>query len=184
MKRMKFYGVGGQGVVTATKVLSSAVSLHEEKYAITVPAYGHERRGAPVYSDVIMDEEPILLNCFVYNPDVVVVMDETVVDKNVNIGMGCHDSTILVLNTDSQNKAKELSEQYGFRETYYVDATQIAVDHIGRNTPNGPILGAIAKSGVVSIESVEAALKDFFGEKAGVKNASSAREAYEKTTKM
>ncbi len=45
MKRLKFYGLGGQGVVTAGKVLSSAVSLHEDKYAITVPAYGHERRG-------------------------------------------------------------------------------------------------------------------------------------------
>ena len=51
MKRLKFYGLGGQGVVTAGKVLSSAVSLHEDKYAITVPAYGHERRGAPVFCE-------------------------------------------------------------------------------------------------------------------------------------
>ena len=65
MKRLKFYGLGGQGVVTAGKVLSSAVSLHEAKYAITVPAYGHERRGAPVFTDVVMDDKPVLVNCFV-----------------------------------------------------------------------------------------------------------------------
>lgn len=61
MKRLKFYGLGGQGVVTAGKVLSSAVSLHEDKYAITVPAYGHERRGAPVFTDVIVIGNPPLL---------------------------------------------------------------------------------------------------------------------------
>lgn len=184
MKNLKFYGVGGQGVVTATKIMSSAVSLHEGKYAITVPAYGHERRGAPVFSDIIMDEEPILLNCFVYSPDVVVVMDETVVDKHVDIGAGRHKDTIMVLNTSSSDTAERLAEQFGFEEVYYVDATQIAVDHIGRNIPNGPVLGALAKTGLVSIESVEKALVEFFGEKAGVKNAESAREAYEKTTKM
>ena len=51
MIRLKFYGLGGQGVVTAAKVLSEAVSIYEGKYAVTIPAYGHERRGAPVYTD-------------------------------------------------------------------------------------------------------------------------------------
>ncbi|MBA4698442.1 MAG: 2-oxoacid:acceptor oxidoreductase family protein [Ruminococcus sp.] len=184
MKNMKFYGVGGQGVVTATKVMSSAVSLYEDKYAITVPAYGHERRGAPVYSDIIMDDKPITLNCFVYHPDVVIVMDETVVDKNVNIGAGCAEHTILVLNTGSREKAESLACQFGFKEVYYADATHIAVEYIGRNIPNGPILGVLAKTGIVSIESIETALIDFFGEKAGEKNAKSARAAYEKTAKM
>lgn len=184
MKNLKFYGVGGQGVVTATKVMSSAVSIHEDKYAITVPAYGHERRGAPVFSDIIMDEKPITLNCFVYNPDVVVVMDETVTEKHVNIGAGCSDQTILVLNTGSSEKAEELAEKFGFKKVYYADATQIAVDCIGRNIPNSPILGVLSKAGIVSIESVEKALIEFFGEKAGEKNAESARKAYEKTTKM
>ena len=88
MKRLKFYGLGGQGVVTAGKVLSSAVSLHEDKYAITVPAYGHERRGAPVFTDVVMDEKPVLVNCFVYTPDIVVVMDETIIQKHVDVAQG------------------------------------------------------------------------------------------------
>ena len=48
MIKLKFFGLGGQGIVTAAKTLSEAVSIYEEEYAITVPAYGHERRGAPV----------------------------------------------------------------------------------------------------------------------------------------
>lgn len=184
MIRLKFYGIGGQGVVTATKIISSAVSLHEGRYAITVPAYGHERRGAPVFSDVIMDDEPILLNCFVYHPDIVVVMDETVVSKNVDIGAGRHEDTILVLNAQHEDSALQFKETYGFKEVYYVNATEIAMEYIGRNIPNGPMLGALAKTGIVSLGSVEEALKEFFGEKAGVKNAESARKAYEEISEM
>ena len=181
MIRMKFYGLGGQGVVTAGKVLSSAVSLHEGKYAITVPAYGHERRGAPVYTDIIMDEVPVMVNCFVYEPDVVVVMDETIIQKNVDVSKGIHDDTILVLNSASQATVDIFKSTYDFKKIYYVNATQIAIETIGVGIPNGSTLGALAKTGVVSIESIEAALKEFFGEKAGEKNAKAARRSYDET---
>ena len=58
MIRLKFYGLGGQGVVTAAKVLSAAVSIYEGKYAVTIPAYGHERRGAPVDTDGGVEPAP------------------------------------------------------------------------------------------------------------------------------
>ncbi len=102
MIKLKFYGLGGQGVVTAGKVFSEAVSLYEDKYAITIPAYGHERRGAPVNTSIIMDDKPILVNSFVYNPDVVLVMDYTVVDKGVDISEGINEDSILVLNTEDE----------------------------------------------------------------------------------
>lgn len=184
MQKLKFYGLGGQGVVTAAKTLSVAVSIYDGKYAITVPAYGHERRGAPVFTDIVVDEEPILLNCFVYQPDIVVVMAEDVVNKNVDITKGMTPETVLILNTSSEEKAKEFHQKYGFKKTYYVDATQIAVDTIGRDIPNGPILGALAKTGIVPVESVEKALYDTFGEKAGEKNANAARKAYEGTREL
>ena len=184
MKKIKFYGLGGQGVVTAGKVLSFAVSLHEEKYAITIPAYGHERRGAPVFTDIVMDEEPVLVNCFVYQPDIVVVMDETIIQKNVDISKGISEESILVLNASSQGVADMYREKFKFKKIFYVNATKIALDNIGRGIPNGSSLGALAKTGVVSIESIEKALIEFFGEKAGVKNAKSARESYEQTKEM
>lgn len=180
MISMKFYGLGGQGVVTAGKVLSSAVSLHEEKYAITVPAYGHERRGAPVYTDIVMDDRPIMVNCFVYEPDIVVVMDETICNKNVDVSQGIHENTILVLNASGQDVVDKY-KKFGFKEIYYVNATQVALETIGIGIPNGSTLGALAKTGIVSIESVEMALREFFGEKAGDKNAKAARKSYEQT---
>ena len=184
MKRLKFYGLGGQGVVTAGKVLSSEVSLHEDKYAITVPAYGHERRGAPVFTDVVMDDKPVLVNCFVYTPDIVVVMDETIIQKHVDVSKGITDETILVLNASSEAVARKYQEAFPFRTVYYVNATQVALDNIGKGIPNGSTLGALAKTGVVSIESVEKALIEFFGEKAGAKNAKAARDSYNQTRQM
>lgn len=184
MKQIKFYGLGGQGVVTAAKVLSAAVSLYENEFAITIPSYGHERRGAPVYTDIIVDSRPILLNCYVYEPDIVMVADESVIDKNIDVSKGKHDDTVLVLNTTDRLTALRYSREYLFREVYYVDATSIALKCTGRGIPNGAMLGALAKTGVVKIQSVEAALKEMFGERAGEKNASAAKESYEAIRKL
>jgi 2-oxoacid:acceptor oxidoreductase gamma subunit (pyruvate/2-ketoisovalerate family) len=178
MQRLKFYGLGGQGVVTAGKTLSTAVSIYDGKYAATVPAYGHERRGAPVYTDVVVDEKPILVNCFVYEPDIVLVMDDSIIEKGVDVAKGKHRYTMLVLNTRDPRTAEMYAKEFGFKKVYYVDATQIAIDCIGREIPNGPMLGALAITGIVPIDAVEKALKDIFGEGAGEKNAIAARNAY------
>ncbi|MHC1719846.1 MAG: 2-oxoacid:acceptor oxidoreductase family protein [Clostridiaceae bacterium] len=183
MIRLKFYGLGGQGLVTAAKMLSEAVSLYEGKYAITVPAYGAERRGAPVNNSIVIDDEPVLVNCFVYEPDIVLVADHTITEKGVDISEGIHKDTILVLNTEDEN-VLETYKKYNFKKIYYVDATQVALDIIGMPIPNGSMLGELAATGLVKIESIEKAIKDTFGEKAGDKNAKAARSAYEKTRKM
>ncbi len=178
MNQIKFHGVGGQGVVTAAKVLSIAASLYEDDYAITVPAYGHERRGAPVTTDIIIDKEPVLTNCYIYHPDMVVVCDPAAMENGIDVGKGIKENTVLVLNTDSEELAKAYMEKFGFKKAYYVDATAIAVETIGLNIPNGSILGAIAATGTVSLESVKKALNDFFGAKGGAKNGISAEQAF------
>ncbi len=183
MIKLKFYGLGGQGIVTAAKMLSEAVSLYEEKYAIIVPAYGHERRGAPVNTSIIVDEEPVLLNSFVYDPDIVLVMDSSIIDKGIVISEGIHENSVLVLNTEDEN-VLALYKKYNFKEIYYVDGTKIAVKNIGRAIPNASMLGALAATGIVKIESVEEAIIDTFGEKAGEKNAKAARESFEQIKKM
>lgn len=183
MIRIKFHGLGGQGVVTAGKIFSEAVSIYEGKYAITVPAYGHERRGAPVNTSIIVDEEPVLINSFVYHPDIVLVMDSTIIDKGIDISQGLHNDSILILNTGYENVVNTY-KKYNFKELYYVDGTQIALDNIGKGIPNSSMLGALAGAGLVSIESIESAIKKSFGEKVGEKNAKSAREAFERIKKM
>ena len=178
MLQLKFFGLGGQGIVTASKILSSAVSLCENKYAITVPSYGHERRGAPVYTSIIIDSKPILLNCFVYEPDIVLAMDDALMDKDIDVSLGKKKKSILVLNSANAGKIAAY-KKLNFSKMYYVDGTHIAIKHIGRGIPNGSMLGALACTGIVKIESIESAIMDNFGPKAGKLNAQAAREAYE-----
>ncbi len=184
MISIKFYGLGGQGVVTAAKILSTAVSIYEDKFAVTIPAYGHERRGAPVYTDIRIDNEPVLINCFVYEPDIVIVLDETIKEKNIDVSKGKHKDTVLIINVSNKAVAVNYKDIYGFKEVYFVNATKCAINNIGINIPNGAMLGALAKTRIVTIDSVEYALKEIFGEKAGIKNARAAREAYEATEKI
>jgi len=184
LKRLKFFGLGGQGVVTGAKIFSTAVSLYEGMHAITIPAYGHERRGAPVFTDVVMDSEPVLVNSFVYVPDIVVVMDETIIDKHVDVGAGKHDGTILVLNSEDPSTLQRYREIFNNNEIYYVDATHVALEIIGKGIPNGSMLGALAATGVVKIDSIEKAIKDSFGAKAGDMNAAAARKAFERVKKL
>jgi len=183
MIKLKFYGLGGQGVVTASKILSTAVSLHEGRYAITVPSYGYERRGAPVNTSIVVDDEPVLVNCFVYEPDIVAVFDASIIDKNVNISEGIHKDSILVLNTDNANVLERYSK-FGFKEIYYADGTKIAHEITGVAVPNASMMGVLAKTGVMNIESAEKSVEETFGKKVGEVNAKAARKAYEATKKM
>ena len=180
MQCIKFYGIGGQGAVTAAKVLSKAVSIYQDEYAITVPAYGHERRGAPVFAHIIVDDKPVMLNCYVYEPDIVAVFDDMIIEKGIDVGSGCRQDTILVLNTNSKEVVEKYHQIYGFQTIYWSDATGAALHNIGLTIPNSSMLGVLAKTGVVQLEAIENAIRDSFG-KVGEKNVCAAREAYENT---
>ncbi len=180
MQKIKFYGIGGQGAVTAAKILSIAVSVYQNEYAVTIPAYGHERRGAPVYAHIIVDDKPVLLNCYVYEPDVAVVFDEHLIDMGVDVGEGCTKDTILVINSANDEMIERYRSTYGFEKIYACDATRAAVENIGLNIPNSAMLGALAKSGIVKIDAVVNAVTDSFG-KVGEKNGNAARYAYDHT---
>ena len=115
--------------MTAAKTLSEAVSIYEDEYAITVPAYGHERRGAPVNTSIIIDSKPVLLNCFVYEPEIVLVSDDSFLTREIDIGAGIGENSVLVLNTGTEDMARQFKEKFGFQEFYYADATHIAVSY-------------------------------------------------------
>lgn len=184
MVKLKFYGLGGQGIVTAAKTLAEAVSIQEGGYAITVPSYGHERRGAPVNTSIMVDKMPILLNCFVYEPDIVLVSDVSFLNRGIPIGDGIGQNGVLVLNTGEKETAVRFREKYRFKDVYYADATQIALKTIKRNIPNSAMLGMLARTGIVKIESIMSAVEDMFGKKAGKINSAAAKEAYDETEKI
>jgi pyruvate ferredoxin oxidoreductase gamma subunit len=176
--QLKLYGLGGQGVVTAAKLLVEAVTIHEGKYGRSLPAYGHERRGAPVYADVMMDERPILLSSYVYQPDIVMLFETSLVGMGVQVEQGVGDHTVLVVNASSSCALPDALAQLPWHKTYYVDATAIALEAIGRPILNGPMLGAVAKTGIVNLESVCGALLEELGTSKGERSVRAARDAY------
>ena len=178
MKQIKLFGLGGQGVVTAAKVFAEAAAIGEGKYAQAIPAYGHERRGAPVYADLMVSDDPIKVKSFVYEPEYVVIFDLAVIDKGVDVMVGTKPNTIFIINSAC------ILPEYPFakHEVHYVDAKQIAIDTIGRDIPNSAMLGAMAGAGLVGIEAVMNALRKIFG-KAGELNADAAKKACDRLQK-
>ncbi len=156
MLEVRFHGRGGQGAVTASKILAHAAFL-EGKEVISFPFFGTERRGAPVTAFTRIDDDPILLKTQVYEPDVVVVLDQYVM-KTVDVTSGMKPESTIIINS-RQNPA-DLDVPY---KTATVDATSIAMElGLGnRANPiiNTAIMGALVKATrVVDLESMKEAV--------------------------
>ncbi|MDL2307830.1 2-oxoacid:acceptor oxidoreductase family protein [Desulfovibrio sp. OttesenSCG-928-C06] len=169
MKQIKIFGLGGQGVVTAAKVFAKAVALGEGRNALSIPAYGHERRGAPVYSDLILDDEPIKLRSFVYEPDVVIIFDLSVLDKGVDVMKGASSDTLFIVNAESL----PAHLPFAGHPVRFVDAEKISLEELGRYIPNTTMLGAAAGAGLCGLEAMNEAIRTGFGAawEANVKSA-------------
>jgi pyruvate ferredoxin oxidoreductase gamma subunit len=175
MKQIKMFGLGGQGVVTAAKVFCEAVAIHEEAYAQAIPAYGHERRGAPVYADAMISRDPIKMKGFVYAPDYVAIFDVSVMDKGIDVMAGTTDRTIFIVN------APGLKESYPFynHQVYWVDAQTIALEALKVDIPNTAMLGALAGAHLVGMDAIRSAIADKF--KSGAQpNLDAAQAAFDK----
>lgn len=154
----------------------------EGKYAVSFPIFGAERRGAPVKAFTRVDDKKIRIKTQIYQPDYVVVLDETLIETE-DVLEGLKEDGMVIINTPKKPEEVELSKPV---KCATVDATSIALEILGRPITNTAILGAIAKAtGKVSIESIEKAIIEKFGarlgKEAGEKNALAARTAYEKT---
>jgi len=181
MYEVRFHGRGGQGAVMAAQALASA-AFAEGKYAVAFPFFGAERRGAPVVAFARVDDKKIRIKTQVYEPDYVVVLDDSLTDQ-VNVTAGLKEGGILIVNT--QKKPEELNLEKCV-DTATVDATSIALEVLGSSVTNSAILGAFAKAtGKVKMDSVDAGIMDIFGARIGEKNAkknvAAAAKSYEKT---
>jgi len=159
LDKIKIYGLGGQGAVTIGKIICHACCCQQNKYAKALPAYGHERRGGLVSNDVIVDEEPILINSFIYNPNVVVALSENI-DEIVSGQNGIQNTAVLALNS-SYPPAKYIS---CFSKCYYVNATELSLNILGKNIPNIGMLGILAHIGIVSMDALKATIDDLYYE--------------------
>ncbi|AFD00508.1 pyruvate ferredoxin oxidoreductase, gamma subunit [Methanocella conradii HZ254] len=177
MLEIRIHSRGGQGGVTASKLLAQAAFL-EGKYSTAFPLYGAERRGAPVTSFTRISDHDIKVVSQIYEPDIVVVLDDGIMDL-VDVTEGLKDGGLLLVNTDNGDKLK--GPKYSKFRVARVNVTDIALSLglvlSGNPILNTPILGALARLGVVKLESAEKAIRDMFEDE---RNVQAARAAYEK----
>lgn len=167
-----FYGRGGQGAVTAAQILAKAAG-YMDKYSQAFPAFGPERRGAPVKAFCRIDDKEITIRSQVYEPDYMVVLDSSLLNSN-NSSSDLPEKSVLIINTKKmENKMKQ---------KYHVfDATSLALEILGRDIVNTAMLGAFAKiTGLVSLESMLAILGEVFKGKVLDMNKKLIDEAYKK----
>ncbi|MHB8840434.1 MAG: 2-oxoacid:acceptor oxidoreductase family protein [Candidatus Aquicultor sp.] len=182
MVEIRWHGRGGQGVVTAAKVLAAA-ALAQGKHIQAFPEYGPERRGAPVQAFTRIDDDPIKLFSHVTSPHIVVVLDRTLVGKIPFTEGLVEDGTVIV---NCRHSAKHLREEIGlgYGKVFAVDATTIANETMGRPITNTPMLGALVKAtSILGVDIVEEELRKLFGPKLSPKvlqaNIDALRRAYE-----
>lgn len=179
MVEIRFHGRGGQGTVIASKILADAVSK-EDKYVQAFPQFGVERRGAPVFAFIRIDDQPIYNRSKIIAPDHIIVVDPSLIDA-IDVTEGLKKGATILINTGRKPKEfKSLGR--GFR-IFTIDANEIAVKYkLGSKAApivNTAILGAVPRIfDFVRLESILQAVRD------GVPvnpddNVAAAREAYE-----
>ncbi|WP_025323797.1 2-oxoacid:acceptor oxidoreductase family protein [Deferrisoma camini] len=178
MVEIRFHGRGGQGAVVASNILAAACFL-EGRYVQAFPAFGVERRGAPVEAYIRIDHQKIHLRTNVYTPDHVVVLDPTLIEV-VDVTRGLKPGATLLLNTD---KSPDAFPRFASFRVATVDASRIALRHrLGSRTHpivNTAILGAFARAtGLVSVDAVCEAIREEVPSHHEA-NIAAAREAYD-----
>jgi pyruvate ferredoxin oxidoreductase gamma subunit len=176
MIEVRWHGRGGQGAVTSVELLALA-AIKEGKYAQGFPSFGPERRGAPVAAFNRIDDHHIKVRSQIYNPDVVVVLDESLMGM-VNVADGLKPEGTLIVNT--AKTAKEIAEITKFKgKIATVDGSSIAWKELGVPITNTTMLGALIKcTNAVKIESVKEPVDHRFGRIAN-KNLAAMKRAYD-----
>lgn len=179
MVEIRFHGRGGQGAVTSAE-LTALAAIEEGKYAQAFPSFGPERRGAPVMAFVRVSDHPIRTREKVYNPDIVVVLDPSLL-QIVNVEAGLKDGGLVILNTTKS--AEDIRKETGIKARLaLVDASKIAMDTMRVPITNTTMLGALLKgAGLISLEALRAPIQQRFGPIAE-KNLKACTRAYEETT--
>jgi len=164
MTEIRWHGRGGQGAVTAAKMVAE-VALGQQKHFQAFPEYGPERSGAPIVAFTRISDEPIQIFSGVEHPQIVAVLDPTLLSI-IDVTKGALDDAVVLINSDLP--PARLREKYKMqgRRLYTVAATKIAVETIGRSIPNTPMVGALVRiTGLFPLESVVEFMRAEFGKK-------------------
>ena len=179
---IRWHARAGQGAVTAAKSLAET-ALQEGKYVQAAPEYGPERAGAPLRAFNRISDKPIRLHSAVITPQVVVVLDPTLIGI-VDVTEGTPEDASIIVNTP--NSPAEMRKKMGLRgrKIFTVDATKIAMEEMGRPIPNTPMMAALVKvTGQLKLENILKEIEKTLGKKFLAKvvegNLNAVRRAYE-----
>ena len=183
---IRWHGRGGQGVWTASNILAEA-AIREGKHAQSFPTFGPERMGAPIMAFTRISDDVIEVHSGIYEPDVVVVLDPTLLGT-INVLEGLKKDGVLILNYKSTD-IEELSRLMGAKlrnyKTYVVSATEIAIKILGRGITNTAMLGALVKViPLVNLDTIFEVVKERFRAPIAEKNIEVIKAAYEETKEV
>ena len=165
---IRWHGRGGQGAKTASLLLADA-AFNTGKYIQGFPEYGAERMGAPITAYNRISTMPIRIHCNIYNPDYVVVVDDTLL-HSVDVTAGLKESGAIIINTtkDGETLKKLLKGYKG--HIYTIDARTVSIEALGKYFPNKPMLAAVVKvTGIIPendfLNDMEGSFKHKFAKK-------------------
>ena len=159
MIEIRWHGRGGQGAKTASLLLADA-AFNTGKYIQGFPEYGPERMGAPITAYNRISSSPIRIHSNIYEPDYVVVVDDTLLDS-VDVTAGLKPEGAIVINTVKEDEDIKKSLKGYSGKVYKIDARKISMETLGKYFPNTPMLAAIIK--VSKIMNEDDFLKDMQG---------------------
>ena len=161
---IRWHGRGGQGAKTASLLLADA-AFNTGKYVQGFPEYGPERMGAPITAYNRISDERCTIHSNIYDPDYVVVMDETLLQA-VDVTKGLKEEGAIIINSEKEpEQIKGKLKGYKGR-VCVVNARKISEETLGRNFPNTPMLGAVVKiSGLIPVDDFIADMEGSFRHK-------------------
>jgi 2-oxoacid:acceptor oxidoreductase gamma subunit (pyruvate/2-ketoisovalerate family) len=180
---IRWHGRGGQGAITAAQIIAEAAYYHG-MYITASPSFGAERRGAPITASTRISDEKIRLRSPIVNPDIVVVLDETLL-RDVDVTAGLKKDGILIVN--SPKHPKDLKLKRNDIKVATADATKVALDldlrSAGLLVMNTTILGAVVRATQMglSLEDVLNTIKKHFSGANGERNAEGAKRTFDIT---
>ena len=181
MFEVRIHGRGGQGAVTAAELLSVA-AFDQGLHAQAFPSFGSERSGAPVVAFCRIDDREIRVREPIAKPDAVIVQDPTLLHQ-VDVFGGLGPGGYVLINSSrgfDELGLGELADRFRHERMLTVPATELAREHLGRPVPNLVLLGGFAAlSGVVTLDSVAAAIRGKFSGGVAERNVAAASKAFE-----
>ncbi len=164
MKEIIFHGRGGHGAKTASQFLANAAFI-EGKDVQSFPEYGPERGGAPVVAYTRISDKRIRIHSPIQQADVVVVIDDSLLDF-VDIMKQAKENAIVIVNSKNTDEKKIAEKLTKPAQIYFLNASKISLEIMGKDFANIPMLGALAKAtGIVKVDSLKQAIKEGFGAK-------------------